>query len=67
MIWFRMLVEDEGKFSYRPRRVNTEKIDGKIQAPNHFIELKLMCFRKQMLVNFCWQHFRYVFQVFIAQ
>ena len=41
------------------------KHDGKIQAANCFIEPNRTCFRKQMLVNFCWQHFGYDFEVLL--
>ena len=64
-----MRVKDEGKLSYSVYHFidNTAKIDGKIQEANCFIETKLMCILKQVLVNFCRQRFRYGFEVFITR
>ena len=67
---FSMRVKDERKLSYPLHQYidnsgNSGKSDGKIQAANCFIEPKRTCFRKQMLVNFCWQHFGYDFEVLL--
>ena len=64
-----MRVKDEGKLSYSLYHFidNTAKIDGKILEANCFIETKLMCILKQVLVNFCRQRFRYDFEVFVTR
>ena len=65
-----MRVKDERKLSYPLHQYidnvgNTGKIDGKAQAASCFIQPKRTYFRKQILVNFYWQHFAYNFEVLL--